>query len=214
MQGLLTALGCGFKKWVGWKRLGVAASLLIIAFAITTLVRTLKGVDTAVILTALTDIPPNRIARAARPWQAARALSHRGDVELHQLFDRPQYRRHGLHRRRDPLPDLLRLRAERDRRRQDLLPVGPDVLARQPGRARDRHGLPSGGRLGDGPAAAGHEPFDRDRLPCGHRELFRLARDGQEPARAWPERLESGAAVGAADAGPGSDWRGRSRILR
>src|SRR6266699_184324 len=65
MQGLLTALGCGFKKWVGWKRLGVAASLLIIAFAITTLVRTLKGVDTAVILTALTDIPPHRIALAA-----------------------------------------------------------------------------------------------------------------------------------------------------
>src|SRR6266550_8353725 len=65
MHGLLTALGCGFKKWVGWKRLGVAASLLIIAFAITTLVRTLKGVDTAVILTALTDIPPNRIALAA-----------------------------------------------------------------------------------------------------------------------------------------------------
>src|SRR5438477_1338064 len=65
MQGLLTALGRGFKKWIGWKRLGVAASLLIIAFAITTLVRTLKGVDTAVILTALTDIPPNRIALAA-----------------------------------------------------------------------------------------------------------------------------------------------------
>src|SRR5258708_5592644 len=65
MQGLLTALGRGFKKWVGWKRLGVAASLLIIAFAITTLVRTLKGVDTAVILTALTDIPPGHIALAA-----------------------------------------------------------------------------------------------------------------------------------------------------
>src|SRR6267142_2339353 len=65
MQGLLTALGRGFKKWIGWKRLGVAASLLIIAFAITTLVRTLKGVDTAVILTALTDIPPGHIALAA-----------------------------------------------------------------------------------------------------------------------------------------------------
>src|SRR5258705_8707841 len=65
MQGLLTTLGRGFKKWIGWKRLGVGASLLIIAFAITTLVRTLKGVDTAVILTALTDIPPNRIALAA-----------------------------------------------------------------------------------------------------------------------------------------------------
>jgi uncharacterized membrane protein YbhN (UPF0104 family) len=65
MQGLLTALGRGFKKWIGWKRLGVAASLLIIAFAITTLVRTLKGVDTAVILTALTNIPAGHIAMAA-----------------------------------------------------------------------------------------------------------------------------------------------------
>jgi uncharacterized membrane protein YbhN (UPF0104 family) len=65
MQGLLTALGRGFKKWIGWKRLGIAASLLIISFAITTLVRTLKGVDGGVILTALTDIPPGNIALAA-----------------------------------------------------------------------------------------------------------------------------------------------------
>src|ERR1700761_5899462 len=65
MQGLLTALGRGFKKWIGWKRLGIAASLFIIAFAITTLVRTLKGVDTGVILTAITEISPGRIALAA-----------------------------------------------------------------------------------------------------------------------------------------------------
>jgi uncharacterized membrane protein YbhN (UPF0104 family) len=65
MLELLTALGRGFKRWIGWKRLGVAASLVIIAFAITTLVRTLKGVDAGVILTALTDIPPGHIALAA-----------------------------------------------------------------------------------------------------------------------------------------------------
>jgi uncharacterized membrane protein YbhN (UPF0104 family) len=65
MYGLLTILGRGFKKRIGWKRLGIAASLLIIAFAITTLVRTLKGVDTGVILVALTEIPPGRIALAA-----------------------------------------------------------------------------------------------------------------------------------------------------
>src|SRR6267142_5096772 len=65
MHRLLTTLGRGFKKKVGWKRLGIAASLLIIAFAITTLVRTLKGVDTAVILVALTEIPTHRIALAA-----------------------------------------------------------------------------------------------------------------------------------------------------
>src|ERR1044071_860768 len=65
MHRLLTALGRGFKEKIGWKRLGIAASLLIIIFAVTTLVRTLKGVDTGVILTALTDIAPHRIALAA-----------------------------------------------------------------------------------------------------------------------------------------------------
>jgi uncharacterized membrane protein YbhN (UPF0104 family) len=65
MPRLLTALGCGFKRWIGWKRLGIAASVAIIAFAITTLVRTLRGVDGGVILTALTDIPPHHIALAA-----------------------------------------------------------------------------------------------------------------------------------------------------
>ena len=65
MHGLLTTLRRGFKRWIGWKRLGIAASLLIIAFAITTLVRTLRGVDTGVILTALTDLPPHHIALAA-----------------------------------------------------------------------------------------------------------------------------------------------------
>src|SRR5215475_4257756 len=65
MQGLLAALGRGFKKWIGWKRMGIAASLFIIAFAITTLIRTLKGVDTGVILTALTEIPTGHIVLAA-----------------------------------------------------------------------------------------------------------------------------------------------------
>src|SRR4030081_3915327 len=65
MHGLLTTLGRGFKKRIGWKGLGTAGSLLIIAFAITTLVHTLKGVDTGVILIALTEIPPGHIALAA-----------------------------------------------------------------------------------------------------------------------------------------------------
>src|SRR5947208_17047644 len=65
MHRLLTALGRGFKEKIGWKRLGIAASLLIIIFAVTTLVRTLKGVDTGIILTALTEIAPHRIALAA-----------------------------------------------------------------------------------------------------------------------------------------------------
>jgi uncharacterized membrane protein YbhN (UPF0104 family) len=65
MHELLTALKRGFDRWIGWKRLGIAASILIIAFAITTLVRTLKGIDTAMILTALAEIPHGRIELAA-----------------------------------------------------------------------------------------------------------------------------------------------------
>src|ERR1700751_5801300 len=65
MQGLLTALGRGFNKWIGWKRLRGPARFLIICFAIGTLVRTLKGVDRSVILTALTEMPHGNIALAA-----------------------------------------------------------------------------------------------------------------------------------------------------
>jgi uncharacterized membrane protein YbhN (UPF0104 family) len=65
MHGLLTTLRRGFMRYVGWKRLGVAVSLLIIALAVTHLLRTLRGVDTGVIYTALTDIPPHHIALAA-----------------------------------------------------------------------------------------------------------------------------------------------------
>jgi glycosyltransferase 2 family protein len=65
MHRLLTTLQRGFTERIGWKRLGIAASLLIIAFAITTLVRTLKGVDTGVLLIALTEKSPGQIALAA-----------------------------------------------------------------------------------------------------------------------------------------------------
>src|SRR5271155_1773288 len=65
MQGLLTTLGRGFKERIGWKRLGVAAPLLILTLAITTLVRTLKGVDARAILVALTEKFPGQIELAA-----------------------------------------------------------------------------------------------------------------------------------------------------
>lgn len=65
MQRMLTALGRGFRQHIGWKRLGVVASVLIIGLAITHLVRTLKGVDMAVILAAMAEKPPLQIALAA-----------------------------------------------------------------------------------------------------------------------------------------------------
>src|SRR5207248_11313835 len=45
--------------------LGIAACVFIIVFAITTLLRTLKGIDTGVILTQLTQIPRGNIGLAA-----------------------------------------------------------------------------------------------------------------------------------------------------
>src|SRR6202171_802226 len=65
MHRLLTTLGRGFKEKIGWKRPRVAGGLLIIVFAVTTLVHTLKGVNSGIILTALTEIAPHRIALAA-----------------------------------------------------------------------------------------------------------------------------------------------------
>src|ERR1700749_2959716 len=65
MLRLLTTLGRGFKDRIGWKRLGIAASVLIIALAITTLIRPLKGVDAGVILTALADTKPHNVVLAA-----------------------------------------------------------------------------------------------------------------------------------------------------
>jgi glycosyltransferase 2 family protein len=65
MQGLFSALGRGFNRWIGWKRLGVAASLLVISFAISTLMRMLKSIDASVILTVLEDIATPYRARCA-----------------------------------------------------------------------------------------------------------------------------------------------------
>lgn len=65
MYRLLTTLRRGFQERIGWKRLGIAASILIIALAVMTLVRTLKGVDAGVILIALTEKSPAQIALAA-----------------------------------------------------------------------------------------------------------------------------------------------------
>jgi len=65
MQQLLGALRRGFENRVGWKRLGIAASLVIIALAITTLVHTLKGVNSATILTAIGERTHAQLGLAA-----------------------------------------------------------------------------------------------------------------------------------------------------
>ncbi|CAM5345774.1 Inner membrane protein ybhN OS=Afipia felis OX=1035 GN=ybhN_1 PE=4 SV=1 [Afipia felis] len=65
MQGLLSASRSVFDRWIGWKRLGILASLTIVAIAVMHLVKTLKGIDTAAVLTALQDKPLGNIALAA-----------------------------------------------------------------------------------------------------------------------------------------------------
>jgi uncharacterized membrane protein YbhN (UPF0104 family) len=65
MHRWLATLRRGFNERIGWKRLGVAASLIIIAIAITTLVHMLKGVDTGVVLVALAEKPLMQIGLAA-----------------------------------------------------------------------------------------------------------------------------------------------------
>jgi uncharacterized membrane protein YbhN (UPF0104 family) len=65
MHRWLATLRRGFKERIGWKRLGIAASLLIIGIAITTLVRMLEGVDTRLVLVALAEKPLLQIGLAA-----------------------------------------------------------------------------------------------------------------------------------------------------
>lgn len=65
MDRLLTTLRRGFTERIGWKRVGIAASLIIVAIAITILVRTLKGIDLGVILAALAEKSHGDIALAA-----------------------------------------------------------------------------------------------------------------------------------------------------
>jgi uncharacterized membrane protein YbhN (UPF0104 family) len=65
MHRLLTVLRRGFNEWVGWKRLGVVASILIVTLAITTLVRTLKDVDGNVIVMAMSEKSPMQFGLAA-----------------------------------------------------------------------------------------------------------------------------------------------------
>lgn len=65
MQRLLSTLGRVFKERIGWKRVGIVASLAIVTIAVMHLFHTLKGVDTAVVLTALEEKTHGQIALAA-----------------------------------------------------------------------------------------------------------------------------------------------------
>lgn len=65
MRRLFTALKDGFHNYVGWKRVGIAASIIVIAVAVIVLVRTLASVNWALVLQAVQEKSYERIALAA-----------------------------------------------------------------------------------------------------------------------------------------------------
>lgn len=65
MRRLLNTLARVFKERIGWKRVGIVASLVIVTLAAMHLFKTLKGVDTAIVLTALAEKSQGQIALAA-----------------------------------------------------------------------------------------------------------------------------------------------------
>jgi uncharacterized membrane protein YbhN (UPF0104 family) len=65
MHRRLATLRRGFNERIGWKRLGIAASVVVIGIAVTTLVRMLKGVNIGDILVALAEKPLLQIGLAA-----------------------------------------------------------------------------------------------------------------------------------------------------
>src|ERR1700689_4846149 len=186
MHRLLTTLGRGFKERIGWKRLGSAGRPLITTLAITTLGRPPKGVNTGVILVALTDIPLAHVVLAALCVIGAFCT-----LTFYDFFALRTIGKKHVPYRIAALSSFTSYSIGHN--------IGATVF--------------TGGQR-DGHAAGGDQPADRARLPRRHRGLFHLARDGQESPRTRPERLEGGAALGAADAAANPDRRGRSRILR
>lgn len=65
MQRLLNTIARVFNEKIGWKRIGIAASLLIVTIAIMHLFHTLKGVDKYMVLSALAEKSEHQIAMAA-----------------------------------------------------------------------------------------------------------------------------------------------------
>jgi glycosyltransferase 2 family protein len=65
MTDFFAALRRGFHKHVGWKRVGIAASLIIITIAVLSLIRMLAGIDLAAVIDAIRQKSYGRIGLAA-----------------------------------------------------------------------------------------------------------------------------------------------------
>jgi uncharacterized membrane protein YbhN (UPF0104 family) len=63
--GTLKRLGQAFHRYIGWKRVGLAASLLVIAAAIAVLFKLLKGVDSYLVMLAMQEKTLSQVGLAA-----------------------------------------------------------------------------------------------------------------------------------------------------
>ena len=182
MLNLLRAGARFFQNHIGWNRIGVLLSLAIIAVAVVVLVHMLRDINVDEVVAAMkaTERRTYRRRRRVRRRRLFHAhvlrlvcvahdraqgnpLSDRGAVRIHQLFDRPQYRRHRVHRRCGALPHLFGLRSRRHRGGENLFRGGPDVLARQRHRTGSRH-LPFAAGRGLARSTAGlAQPLHRGR---------------------------------------------------
>ena len=165
---------------IGWNRIGLALSLVIIGTALFVLYRMLRGIDVAQVVVALKATERSDVVFAAL-FVAAGYFT----LTFYDLFalrtigaNHVPYRVAALagftsysigHNvgasvftgGRGALPRLFGLGADRDRRREDLLHRGADLLARQRHRARAGHRLRAGSRERDRPVAAVVQPPDR-----------------------------------------------------
>ena len=170
------------RRTASWDTVGFAVSLALVAAACFMLYRLLGDVDVGKIAAALRAIPPRAVITAFLliaasyfcltfyDFFALRTIGHThipyriaALTGFHELHDRAQYRRDGLHRRRGSIPDVSSLGPGRDRRRQGGLRHRPHLLARQRRRARRRYRLRAGRRGCDQPASRLDQPRDRAR---------------------------------------------------
>ncbi len=209
MLNMLRAGARFFQNHIGWNRIGVLLSLAIIAVAVVVLVHMLRDINVDEVIAALKATEPRHIAaaaavrrrrlfhahvlrlvRSAHDRAQGNPVSDRGACRLHQLFDRPQYRRHRVHRRRGALPHLFGLRSRRHRGGEDLFRGGPDVLARQCHRAGARRRLSRRRpRAGSISCRIGLNRCIADRDAAGARVLCRLGLE--RAARDRAGRMES-----------------------
>ncbi len=128
----LRAVARFFQHTIGWNRIGVFLSIAIITIAVVVLFHMLRDINVDEVLAALKATEPRHIAAAAffvacgyftltfYDWFALRTIGRKevpyriaALTGLHQLFDRAQYRRDRLYRRRRALSHLFFLRARR-----------------------------------------------------------------------------------------------------